>query len=73
MSDDAVQARSYSALCLKLFASMSIESPYEHVREDCRRQLEDWLLMLRAVIDVPGTPERVRTDARRALLDFWNA
>jgi len=73
MVDDAAQAGGYSALCLKIFASMWHESPYEHVREDCRQQLEEWLLTFRAMIDAPATPDRLKADAKRTLLDFWDA
>jgi len=72
-ADEAVEARSYTAMCLRLFASMAHESPHPKVREECQRKLEQWLVWLRELIAAPDAPDALKADARRALLGFWQA
>jgi hypothetical protein len=70
--DDAARARGYSALCLKILASMSCDSPYEHIREESQRELSGWLVQLRALIAAPETPESLRAEAIATLNAFWS-
>jgi hypothetical protein len=71
--DEAAEARSMGACCLRVLAGIAIDSADPEMRAFAWKELCRYLVELRRFLADPANPADARSQAQATLRGFWQA